>query len=340
MKILRLRLNLLLMICVVFSGFESAAAEEYMAGQDVGVPLPLVSEAAQTPRSADECGCRSPAPDVLATVNGVKITRDEIDSQLKSEIEKLEQEVIKARKQALGLEINTRLLQAEAAKRGVTSEALLQQEVVAKAAPPTETEALTFYNENKAQIGQEFSAVKTEIIKYLTAQREKALAEQLAQQLRAVADLKILAVEATPPKTSSDRARVFAMLRNIPITSANIEDSLLPLIVDTQKKIFQWRGQKLSLRINDLLLEQEAQKRKLTTRALLDAELLPKTKIISEADARTFFDQNKEKLTGEFAQVKSELMQYLQEKEQRRSELAYAQQLRSAATVQIFLIAP
>jgi len=95
------------------------------------------------------------------------------------------------------------------------------------------------------------------------------------------------------------------------------------------------------LRINDALLEQEAQKRKVTTNALLDTEVTAKTKQVTEADARSFYDQNKERLNGgDFTQLKPQIMQFLQERETRNAQTAFAEQLRRAASIQTFLTRP
>jgi hypothetical protein len=146
--------------------------------------------------------------------------------------------------------------------------------------------------------------------------------------------------ETTPPQTASDRDRIFATLNGQAITSANIEDTLQPLLIQAQKQIYDLRKTQLDLKINDLLLEQEAQKRKLTARAVVEADVLPKVKKITEADARKFYEGNKERLLGDFAQLRDQLIQYLTENEQQRAQRDFADRLRAAAAVQIFLKMP
>ena len=96
-------------------------------------------------------------------------------------------------------------------------------------------------------------------------------AAELAKRLRA-ADLKILVAEPTPPANEAERAQVFATVNGERITSADVEGSLRPLILKTQEQIYDLRKQQLDLKINDVLLEQEALKRKITSRALIDLE--------------------------------------------------------------------
>jgi protein-disulfide isomerase len=107
-----------------------------------------------------------------------------------------------------------------------------------------------------------------------------------------------------------------------------------------QERAYLLRKNQLDVRINDALLEQEAQKRKITTKALLEAEIDAKAQPVTEAEARAFYDQNKERINGDFAQVKDQIVQYLQETQKRNLQTAFADQLRKAATLQINLRAP
>jgi hypothetical protein len=122
------------------------------------------------------------------------------------------------------------------------------------------------------------------------------------------------------------------------ITSGDVEDSLKALISDVQEKVYNLRKNELELTINDTLLTQEAQKRKITTNALLDAEVKPKQ--VTEEQARLFFDQNKERISGDFAQAKDSIINYLQQIELRTAERAFVEKLRAAASIQVFLKAP
>jgi protein-disulfide isomerase len=301
-------------------------------------PTPATSAAT----AADECGCEpEPPPEVLAVVNGVKVGTKEVDEAAGDKIREIRQTVIAARKHELDLQINSILLEAEAKKRGTTATKLVESEIVAKAPTPTEAEARAFFDQNKARIGSEWSnELKDQIINYLRDQKQGEYAKQLADRLRAAAQVKLNVTEATPPATPTDRARVFATVNGAPVTSAMIEDTLKPLVYSARRQIYDLRKQQLDLRVNDLLLNQEAQKRQMTSPALLDAEVTTKLKPVTDAEARAFFDQNKERINGNFDQVKAQVVQYLQD--QRRDEAmgAYAAQLRRAASVQTFLREP
>ena len=289
----------------------------------------------------EDCGCEAgPLPEVIATVNGVQIKIKEIDDPINKRIQELQQQIIDARKREVDLQINSKLLEAEAKKRGISSTKLIEQEVIAKAKEPTEAEAQAFYDQNKARINGEFKDVKKDIIDYLRAERQRAEAAELAKRLRAAAAVKVNVAQATPPANEAERARVFATVNGEPITSADVEDTLRPMIFDAQEEIYNLRKQQLDLKLNDTLLEQEALKRKITTRALIDAEVMPKVKPVSEADAQKFFDENKDRLNGDFARLKPQIIQYLEQQESRRAESAFAEQLRKGAAIQVFLKQP
>ncbi|HEV7681001.1 MAG TPA: hypothetical protein VGO68_02680 [Pyrinomonadaceae bacterium] len=289
---------------------------------------------------ADECGCDVPLPEVLATVNGIKITRLELTAN-DAQIKELQQQVITARKRELDLQINSQLLDEEAKKRGVSTRKVLEADVVTKVAEPTAAEAQAFYDQNKARLATtDFAAVKTEIIDYLRDQRQTEQAGLLANRLRAAAQIKLSGTAVSPPASEADLARVFATVNGKNITSATIEDALKPLVTGVQDQVYALRKSEIEMKINDILLELEGKKRSVTLQSLLQTEVAAKVPTFSEADAQKFYDENKERLNGDFATVKAQILEYLLEKANREQEQNFAQRLRNAATVQIFLTPP
>ena len=312
-------------------------------------PTPTPRRAATTatpaavvaPAAPDECGCEPrPLPEVLAVANGVRITKADISPAAQAQIDKLKAEVVAARTGELDLQINSRLLEAEAKKLGTTMPKLLDQEIVAKVKDPTDAEAQAFYDQNKARISEDFAKVRADIVGFLRDQREREMAKQFADRLRAAAAVKVLVPKPTPPATDAERARVLATVNGQNITSGDVEDSIRPLVFQVQENIFQLRKREVDVKINDLLLEQEAQKRQVTARALLEAEVKSKLTPVTEADARKFFDENKGRINGDFPQVKDQIVQFLQQQAEGNLTAAFAQRLRNAASVQTFITPP
>lgn len=288
-----------------------------------------------------DCGCEDkPLPDVLGVVNGVKITKQDLSAETRKRVEELQQQVVEARQRELDLQIDSLLLENEAKKRGVTPSQVIKDEVIAKVQTPTETEAQAFYDKNKDNIKAEFKDQKSNIIEYLRYQRQQEEAQKLAERLRSAAQVKVLAKSTAPPATSADRARVLAVVNNKQITMGDIEESLRPLIFNVQEEVYALRKQDLELKVNDTLLAQEAQKKGVTTRALLDAEISAKVAPVTEAQAQEFYTQNKDRISGEFAQLKAQIMQYMKEQKEEEATVAYAEQLRRASKVEVNLTAP
>src|SRR5262249_10915885 len=148
----------------------------------------------------------------------------------------------------LDLQINSRLLEAEAARLGVSADKLLEREVTQKIKEPTEAQAQAFYDQNKSRLQGEFKDVKEQIINYLRNQAQGEEAKKLADRLRAKAQVKVLVESVTPPENEAARARAFAMVNGKPVTSGDIEEALKPIAFNVQEQIYTLRKQQLDLR--------------------------------------------------------------------------------------------
>src|SRR5438046_5426612 len=71
------------------------------------------------------------AGEPLAEVDGVAITSEEVEKSLASQLSKLEEQIYNLKRQRVEELINEKLLDKEAAKRGVSVPALLDVEVTA-----------------------------------------------------------------------------------------------------------------------------------------------------------------------------------------------------------------
>ena len=288
-----------------------------------------------------DCGCEDkPLPEILGVINGVKITKQDLSPETRTRVEELQKQVVDARARELDLQIDSMLLESEAKKRSVSPSQIIKDEVVAKVQAPTEADAQAFYDKNKSNIQGEFKDQKNNIIEYLRYQRQQEMAQKLAERLRAAAQVKIIAKPAAPPATNADRARVLAVVNDKQITTGDIETSLRPLIFNVQEQVYALRKQDVELKVNDTLLAQEAQKKGVTTRALLDAEVSAKVPPVTDAQAQEFYNQNKDRISGEFAQLKPQIIQYIKEQKEDEATVAYAAQLRRAAKVEVNLTAP
>ncbi|HET6976099.1 MAG TPA: hypothetical protein VFI24_07240 [Pyrinomonadaceae bacterium] len=290
---------------------------------------------------APNCGCeQKPQLNVLAVVNGVKIREEDLSIDTRTQVSLAQETVTTARAQELDRHINQMLLAAEAKRRGITTETLFVLEVRARVPPPTETEARAFYEQNKKRLGKSFGSVKNDIFTQLRNERETIRAYQYANALRAGAQITESNLRVSPPANEADLARVFANVNGVNITSADIEQSLLPMIFLVQKQVYELRKRDLDLRINDLLLDQEAKRLGTTPKALIDLNVRTKVPIASEDQARAYYKQHEKDFPGKFSDYKLRLMQFLQAQEDQKQSAIYAEELRRGAAVQIYLTAP
>ncbi len=286
------------------------------------------------------CGCeQKPEINVLAVVNGVKVTRKDLSIDTLTQISMAQDTVIVARSRQLELKINDLLLELEARRRGITTKELLETGVTSKVSPPTEAEAKAIYEKDYNR-KQSFNSVKNQIMSQLRTERVAARVREFANTLRAGAKITVANQQVTPPTNGAELARVFATVNGVNITSSDIETALLPLIFQVQQQVYALRKRDVDLRINDILLEQEAQRLGTTPQALIYSHVTTKMHIVTEEQARAYYNANKAQLKGDFSDVKPMLMQYLLELEQRKALAAYAEQLRQAAAVQIYLTEP
>ena len=293
------------------------------------------------PQFGGACGCEDkPQVSILAVVNGVKITKQELGSDAQNRISQLQNEVIKTREAELDLQINSILLEAEAKRRGLTSAQLVQLEVVARVVPPTEAEAEEFYKQRKERIPDDFKTVKADIILLLRSERERLEALKFALALRNTANITVTTSTATPPANDLELNRIFARVNSRAITSRDIEESLKPLIYTVQEQVYSIRKQDLDLRINDMLLEQEAKRLNTTPASMLSNAIRAKLPIITDQQAKAYYDANKAQINSDFEKVKLQIVAFLTQQEEQKQTQVFATQLRANAAVQIYLTPP
>ncbi len=124
---------------------------------------------------------------VVAEVEGEKITSDEVDKGIALQISNLEDQIYNLKKQKLEAMINDRLLAKEAARQGTSVAALLDKEVTSKVSLVTEQEVDSFYEANKARIPADSPTVREQIRSYLQNQKLVTQREKFLQSLRSKA---------------------------------------------------------------------------------------------------------------------------------------------------------
>ena len=145
------------------------------------------------------------ASPVVATIGSKKITLSELDAKGQASNFQAYQEMYDARRGALMGMIDEVLIAEEAKSRGVTAEALVQQEVQAKITQPTPAEISAFYEEKKAQMGgQTLEQIGPRIGQFLAQQRSTEAREKFLDGLRKKAGV-VISLE--PPRIDVEVAQ-------------------------------------------------------------------------------------------------------------------------------------
>ncbi len=123
-------------------------------------------------------------PGVVAVVGGEKLTEADIETALASEFRELERQRHQLLEKGLEKAIADKLVALESAKRGVSGDELISQEVEAKIQAPTDAEVDAFYEERKDQISQPKEQVAPRIRDFLRQQRGQELYAGLIESLK------------------------------------------------------------------------------------------------------------------------------------------------------------
>jgi protein-disulfide isomerase len=156
------RLSTVFALVVCFAACAGTTSAENPAGQaDAKPPAPAPAPAA---------GWDTPPP-VVASVAGEDITAAELDTEIAAELVEMRVKLYEARKNALDQLIYQKLVDAEAKKKGLTTDQLLQQEVESKVTPPTDAEVEAFYQENAGRIRGTLDEVREPVREHLQSER-------------------------------------------------------------------------------------------------------------------------------------------------------------------------
>ena len=133
----------------------------------------------------------------VAVVNGENITEDDLNKAAAPDLQNLEMKRMQAEatynrdksdimERSLNELMENKLLAAEAAKRKVTAEQLLQTEVETKAAAPTPEEIKQFFEDNRARIPPQvtYEQAEPQLREYIIGQRIQELREEFFTKLK------------------------------------------------------------------------------------------------------------------------------------------------------------
>jgi protein-disulfide isomerase len=176
---------------------------------------------------------------VVAEVNGGPIMGSELEQRAGNKLARLRQEEFEIRSQVLEDLIAERLVAGEAEKRGLSAEALLKQEVDAKAALPADAQVLSIYEQHKARFG---SASRDEAIAQIRQiLGERAISERRQAYVGELRSKARVAVRLAPPRVVVELPKGAPATgpENAPVTIVEFTDYQCPYCHRAQSVIDQ-----------------------------------------------------------------------------------------------------
>ncbi len=195
----------------------------------------------------------------LAEVNGVAITARDVERSLGAKLSQLEEQIYTLKRNELDALVAQSLLAQEAAKRGVSVAALMDDEVTSKVALVTEKEIDEYYQANKARMRGDETSVRPQIRSLLQQQKLTARQGIYLASLRSRAKI---VVRLEPPAAARiDVAIAGAPLRGAPdaaVTVVEFSDFECPFCKQangTLAKLMETYSGKIRLVYRDFPLE-------------------------------------------------------------------------------------
>jgi len=196
----------------------------------------------------------------LAEVDGEAITVEEVEGALGAQLTKLQEQIYTLKRQKVETLIGDRLLAKEAAKRGVSVQALLDTEVTSKVGLVTEQEVEAFYQANKAQLKGDEASLRERIRTYLQTQKLTSQRQAFVQGLRAQANV---VLRLTPPPVVRAEVSVdgapFRGPEGAPVTIVEFSDFHCPFckqVLPTLTQLQSQYGDKVKLVFRDFPIDQ------------------------------------------------------------------------------------
>src|SRR6266704_4886573 len=143
----------------------------------------------------------------LAVVAEQPIYDEDLRPFAQGELFQLRLKEYEVKNKALDNLVNQKLLEAEAKKKGIPTEKVLEQEVDAKVPEPTEAELQALYIVQKQQLGKPFDEIKPQLLQLLKKSRIQEAREDYYKHLRDQAGVSIF-LQKPKVEVASDPARL------------------------------------------------------------------------------------------------------------------------------------
>jgi len=199
-----------------------------LGGCDKSKPPPSSNTTVATPGATST----ESAPDtVVATINGQPLTSAELDEELKTQMQDLDQQYqrqkFQMRRSGLEQVIFRRLVQAEAKKKGVSEEQYLKSEIDDKVPQPSEQKIKEFFDQNASRLppGAKLAEYRSRIVDAMTRNERQEAVKVLFDRLKK--ENKV-SVKLSEPRKVVDAKGPSRGPSNAPVTVVEFSDFQCP----------------------------------------------------------------------------------------------------------------
>jgi protein-disulfide isomerase len=197
------------------------------------------------------------AKEPIATIAGQPVYEDDLLPTVAPKLIQLRDQEYQIKKQALENLIDQKLLEAEAKKKSVSTDKLLEQEADAKIADPTDAEVYAFYLGQKSQSSRPFDDVKVQLKASLKQAKIQQARQDFYAQLRKQSQVAVL-LQAPKVEVSYDPERVRGNPK-APVMIVEFSDFQCPYcqaVEATLKTVLAKHENQVALAFRDLPLSQ------------------------------------------------------------------------------------
>jgi protein-disulfide isomerase len=149
----------------------------------------LLAASGRVAAQAQPAPAASPAG--VAEVDGEVITEEDVRKHIGLPLQRLEQQIHDLRRDGLDRLIGDRLLAREAARRGVSVQALTESEITSKVGPVTDADADEFYDANRARLQGTKEQLRERIRDHLRSTRLAEQRDRVVASLRSRATVRV-----------------------------------------------------------------------------------------------------------------------------------------------------
>jgi protein-disulfide isomerase len=208
--------------------------------------LALAAAACQSPRSAQPVSSaqqkENPSTPV-AKVGGQVITAGELDELVKADMKQLQQQFdeqsYQLRRQGLESMLRRRVFETKAKQLGVSPDELVNKEVVAKIAEPSDEEIRALYERAKAggQPLPPLDQVKPDIAKFIKNQKAQGELTAYYEKLKKEQNVEVLLPPYTPPKVQVAATGPSKGPESAPVTIVEFSDYQCPFCIRAEATV-------------------------------------------------------------------------------------------------------